>query len=116
MLKKFGLQLSDEITDRKILNFIYTLTDICNSLLGTDVEIPADKDFSEEVYAQIMHPLFSEEIPGNKISLFIYKTAKFFYTHYKQSKIFSKPILKVLWNSIEFHIKRPDTVFTVSNK
>lgn len=116
MLKKFGLQLSDEITDRKILNFIYTLTDICNSLLGTDVEVPADKDFSEEVYAQIMHPLFSEELPGNKISLFIYKTAKFFYTHYKQSKIFSKPILKVLWNSIEFHIKRPDTVFTVSNK
>lgn len=112
MLKKHGLQLSDEITDKKLLGFIYALTDICNELLGTSVEVTADKKFSKEVYTQLMHPLFSGEPPKNKILIFFYKGARLFYSNYKQSKIFSKPLLKVLWNSIVFHIRRPDTIFT----
>ncbi len=113
MLKKHGLPLSQEITDRKLLRFIYSLTHICNELLGTSVEVHADEGFSAEVYYQIMNPRFSGEAPKNKIAVFVYKTAKLFYNNYKQSKILSKSFYKVLWNSIEFHIRRPDTIFTV---
>lgn len=116
MLKKHGLQLSEEITDRRLLNFIYALTNICNNLLGTSAKVPDDQEFAEEVYTQIMHPRFSGKTPKNKVSIFIYKTAKLFYTHRKQSKIFNKPLLKVLWHSIVFHFRRPDTIFTVVNK
>lgn len=116
MLEKFGLPLSTEVTDKKLRRFIYSLTDICNCLLATEVSVPADKRMTEEVYDQIMHPLFSGEPPKNKIAVFAYKTARLFHTHYKQSKIFSKPLLGVLWHSLVFHIKRPDTIFTVVNK
>lgn len=116
LLKKYGLPLSEKITDRKLLRFIHTLTDLCNCLLGTDVEVPADEKMTGEVYEQIMHPHFAGEPPKNRIAIFAYKTAKLFYTHYKQSKIFSKPLFGVLWHSLVFHFKRPDTIFTVVNK
>lgn len=116
MLEKHGLQLSQEITDKKLLRFMYSLTYICNKLLGTSVEIHADEIFSAEIYTQIMHPRFSGEPPQNKIAVFMYKIGRFFYSNHKQSKIFSKPFFKVLWNSVVFHFKRPDTIFTVSNK
>lgn len=116
MLKKYGLPLSAEVTDRKLIRFIHTLTHLCNCLLGTDVKVPIDESMTDEVYQQIMHPRFAGEPPKNKVMIFFYKTAKFFYTHFKQSKVFSKPLWSVLWNSIVFHFKRPDTIFTVVNK
>ena len=116
MLKKYGLPLSTEVTDRKLLRFIHTMTDLCNSLLGTEVKVPVDEKMTAEVYEQIMHPRFAGDPPKNRIVIFVYKTAKLFYTHFKQSKIFNKPLWGVLWNSIVFHFKRPDTIFTVVNK
>lgn len=113
MLKKYGLQLSDKITDKKLLRFIHALTSLCNRLFDTDIIIPENEKMTIEVYEQLMHPLFDGSGPKNKIGIFIYKIARLFHTNYKQSKIFSKPLHKVVWHSLIFHIKNPKTVFTV---
>ncbi len=116
MLKRYGLPLSPRITDRKFLNFIYALTALCNELLGTSVQIPADEALAKEVCGQIMHPRFNGNAPKNPIGIFFYKTAKFFYTHYKSSRIFSRPLPAVLWKSIVFHLKNPKTILMDTDK
>ena len=116
MLKKYGLPLSEEVTDRKLKRFIYSLTDLCNCLFGTEVEVPADKKMTCEVYEQIMHPRFRGEPPKNNAAIFVYKTAKLLYNHYKHSKVLSLSLLGVIWDSITFHWKRPDTIFTAPDQ
>lgn len=116
MLKKYGLPLSDEVTDRKLIRFIHSLTHLSNCLLGTEVEVPADKKMTYEVYEQIMHPRFTGEPPKNKVAILIYKTAKLFYTHYKHSKVLNLSLLGIIWDSIIFHFKKPETIFTASDK
>lgn len=116
MLKKFGLPLSDKVTDRKLLRFIHAMTALCNRLFGTDVKVPENPEMTDEVYEQIMHPLFSGNAPSNKFGIFLYKGGRMLYSHYKQSKIFSRSLWKVFWNSVIFHIKNPSTIFFVSSK
>ncbi len=116
LLRKYGLPLSSKVYDRKFLNFVYALTELCNILLGTEVDVPADEKLTREVYEQLMRPRFSGKAPENRIGIILYKTAKFFYTHYKSSRIFSKPLYKVIWNSITFHIRNPKTIFMTSTE
>ncbi len=110
MLKKYGLRLSPKITDKKLLNFICVLTELCNELLGTDVKVSCDRKMVKEVYEQFMHPRFTENVPKSKIGIFIYKFFKFFWSHYKTSKIFTIPLLGSIWSSIIYHIRKPDTI------
>ncbi len=110
MIKKYGLPLSQKITDRKLLGFIHALAALCNELLGTSVQVTADEALTAEVCDQIMHPRFTENVPKNKLGIFVYKFFKFFWTHYKTSRIFNKSFFGVLWNSIVFHIKNPKTI------
>ncbi len=116
MLKKYGLPLSPKITDRKLLNFIYALTSLCNGFFGTSVQVPADESLVKEVCGQIMHPRFSGHAPKNPLGLFLYKTVRFFHTHRKTSRIFTRPLSAVLWNSIVFHIKNPKTILMNTDK
>ncbi len=116
MLRKYGLPLSDKVTDKKFLNFIYALTTICNELLGTSVPVSYDADLTKEVCTQIMHPRFSGSAPKNPVGIFLYKTAKFFHTHRKSSRIFSRPLSAVLWNSIVFHLRNPKTILMDTDK
>lgn len=116
MLKNYGLPLSDKVTDRKLLRFIYALTSICNELLGTDMTVPDNEKMVNHVYQQIMHPRFSDNAPKNKIGIFIYKTAKLLYIHKQKSMIFRRSLFREIKHSIIFHIKNPETIFTVVSK
>ena len=113
MLKLYGLPLSEQIIDRKLLRFIYSLTDICNCLLGTNVEVPNNMKMANEVYEFIMHPKFEGVTPNNKIGIFFYKTFKFFYIHYMQSRVYGRSLFQMLSYSILFHITHPETIFSL---
>lgn len=113
MLKSYGLPLSDQIIDPKLLRFIYSLTDICNCLLGTNVEVPNNMKMANEVYEFIMHPIFERVTPNNKIGIFFYKTFKFFYIHYMQSRVYGRSLFQMLSHSISFHINHPETIFSI---
>ncbi len=116
MLKNYGLRLSDRIGDRKFLDFIYALTEICNRLLGTDETVPFNRETTVEVYEQLMHPRFSGNAPKNKIGLFAFKCARLVHSYYKSSRIFEQSFLLIFWRSLVFHIRNPKTIFMNTDK
>ena len=112
MLKKYGLLISKDVKDKKLLRFIYSLTEICNILFETNVSFAGDASLSREVYGQIMHPKYEGNCPKSKLGIFFYKIARVFYVHRMQSKIYDRSLWGILWHSFVFHLKNPKTIFS----
>lgn len=112
MLKRYGLSISKEIMDDKLLRFIYSLTEICNILFETNVSFAGDASLSREVYGQIMHPKYERNCPTSKLAIFFYKIARVFYVHHMQSKVYDRSLWGILWYSFVFHLKNPKTIFS----
>ncbi len=113
LLKRHGLNIHKNIKDTKYLNFIHSLTALCNELLGTDTAVTYNEQTAATVYDQIMHWKYDiDNAPKNKIAVFFFKTGRFLTSFRKNSILYDQSLIKVIWRSLIFHLKNPRLLFT----
>lgn len=114
LIKRYGLQLPQELTDGRFLNAIGAFTQLCNRFLGTEVEVQGGNELADEILEEILHPRFPHKgaaLVKGKWNILIYKTRYFLYRSRISNKILYLPLWKRVWISIVEHIRRPETVF-----
>ena len=114
LIKRYGLQLPKELTDKHFLEAIVAFTQLCNRYLGTEVEAGEDNGLAEDVLEEILHPLFphKEGVPvKGKINILLYKTRRFLHRSRISNRILYMPLWKRVWLSVVGHVRRPETIF-----
>jgi len=119
LLKRHGLVLPDELTDKRFLEAIAAFTRLCNRYLGTSVEIAGGESLAEEVLMEILHPKFPQKagVPvKGKWNILVFKTRRFLHTARISNRILYLPLWKRVWKSVVAHIVRPETIFQTEPK
>ena len=113
LLKRYGWCLPKGVTDDRLLDFICALTHLCNRLLDTDVPVKGGEPMVNEVYEQLMHPVYPPNggVPVKGVfAILLYKTKRLLYIHRMTSKIFDHSLWPVVWRSIVVHLRKPHTI------
>ena len=114
LIKRYGLQLPEELKDKGFREAIAAFTCLCNRYLGTDVKIAGGEALADEMMSEILHPkfLYKGGVPvKGKVNIFIYKTKRFLYMSKISNRIFYIPLWKRIWKSVVVHLRRPETIF-----
>ena len=114
LVKRYGLQLPKELTDKRFLGAIAAFTRLCNHYLGTEVEVIGGKELADEILEEILYPrfLYKEGVPvKGKWNIFIYKTRRFLYMSKVSNRILYLPLWKRIWKSVVAHVCHPETIF-----
>ena len=114
LVKRYGLQLPQELTDKHFLGAIAAFTQLCNRYLGTEVDVTGGKELADEILEEILHPRFphKEGVPvKGKWNIFIYKTRRFLYMSKVSNRILYLPLWKRIWKSVVAHVCHPETIF-----
>ena len=114
LVKRYGLQLPQELTDKHFLGAIAAFTQLCNRYLGTEVEVTGGKELADEILEEILHSRFphKEGVPvRGKWNIFIYKTRRFLYMSKVSNRILYLPLWKRIWKSVVAHVCHPETIF-----
>lgn len=119
LLKRHGLVLPDELTDRHFLEAIAAFTLLCNEYLGTQVEVTGGEGLACEMLEEIFHPAFPHKggVPvKGKWNILKYKTRRFLYHSRTANRILYLPLWKRIWTSVVAHVRRPETIFQTEPK
>ena len=114
ILKRYGWCVPSQVTDKRLLHFMYAMTQLCNRLLGTDVSVKEGEELMSDVFEQMMHPLYPPKavVPyTNKAKIFCYKTKRFLHHYDLMKKIFDVSLCRWIGRSVVLHIRRPETIF-----
>jgi hypothetical protein len=114
LIKRYGLQLPKELTDKRFLEAIVAFTQLCNRYLGTEVETREDYGMADEILEEILHSRFphKEGVPvKGKINILLYKTRRFLHRSRISNRILYMPLWKRIWLSVVGHVRRPETIF-----
>ena len=114
LVKRYGLQLPQELTDKHFLGAIAAFTQLCNRYLGTEVDVTGGKELADEILEEILHSRFphKEGVPvKGKWNIFIYKTRRFLYMSKVSNRILYLPLWKRIWKSVVAHVCHPETIF-----
>ncbi len=114
LLKRHGLSLPDELTDKRFLEAIAAFTQLCNRYLGTSVDIVGGESLADEMLREILHPKFPHKagIPvKGKWNILVFKAKRFLYRSRISNHVLYRPLWKRIWTSVVNHVKRPDTIF-----
>ena len=114
LIKRYGLQLPLELTDKRFLDAIAAFTQLCNKYLGTEVEVKGGNDLADEILEEILHPRYPHkaEVPvKGKLNIFIYKTRRFLHMSKVTNRILYLPLWKRIWKSVVAHMRHPETIF-----
>ena len=118
LVKKHGLHLPKEITDRRFLRFVYALTWICDNYLGTSVNVQDSKEVREEVgimLGQMLRPPYRGLAPMNgKAAMVLYKLKRRAYRRKISKRVFRRSTSKPLLRSILRHLRQPKRIFTAT--
>ena len=111
-IKNFGLNIPEEISDKRFLNGIAAFTHICNRHRGTSVDVKGGEELAEEIMNEILSPKYATDVPvKNKIGILIYKTKRLIHYHKLKKRIFGDPLIKYIYKSIIAHLKNPKIIF-----
>ena len=114
LVKCYGLQLPQELTDKHFLGAIAAFTQLCNRYLGTDVEVKGGNELADEILEEVMHPKYPHKahvaVKG-KLNIFIYKTRRFLHMSKVSNRILYLPLWKRIWKSVVAHVCHPETIF-----
>lgn len=114
LLKCHGLQLPQELTDKRFLNAIAAFTQLCNRFLGTEVEVQGGNELADEILEEILHPRFPHKgaaLVKGKWNILLYKTRRFLHKSRVSNRILYLPLWKRVWASVVGHIRQPETIF-----
>ena len=114
LVKRYGLQLPQELTDKHFLGAIAAFTQLCNRYLGTEVDVTGGKELADEILEEVMHPKYPHKahvaVKG-KLNIFIYKTRRFLHMSKVSNRILYLPLWKRIWKSVVAHVCHPETIF-----
>ena len=114
ILRKYGLHLPDELTDRPFREFMAALTQLCNRWLGTDVPVTEGKELADEILHELLRSPFPHKakLPeGGKWRILLYKTRRFLYLNRLSGRIYPVSLWKRIWHSVVYHVCHPHTTF-----
>ena len=114
LVKRYGLQLPQELTDKHFLGAITAFTQLCNRYLGTEVEVTGGKELADEILEEILHSRFphKEGVPvKGKLNILLYKTRRFLQRSRISNRILYLPLWKRIWKSVVAHVCHPETIF-----
>ena len=117
IIKKYGVQLPSELTDRHFLRGIGALTYLCNRYLGTDVDVKGGEKLAGEIINEIFTPV-EHDLPNGSIwYLFRFKVRRFIRVVNIDNTFFHVPLWRntkfwnKVWNSIIWHVSRIVNMF-----
>lgn len=117
LIKRYGVQLPQELTDKRFLEGIAAFTQLCNQYLGTEVEVKGGNDLANEILEEVLHPKYPHKahvaVTG-KLNIFIYKTRRFLHVSKVSNRILYLPLWKRVWMSAIGHLRHPETIFKVN--
>ena len=118
-IKRYGLQIPDELTDKRFLEAIAAFTQFCNQYLGTEVPVAGGDDLSEEMLQVILRPkyLYRGDVPKQgKLNILKYKAGRFLYSWRLSNRIFHVSLWKGIWKSVTVHMRHPEKIFWMETK
>lgn len=115
LMKRHGWCLPAEVKDERLLRFIRALTVLSNQLLGTDIEMEADTQMTEQLYEKMLHPRYDRGVAINgRFRILWHKTCRFFHEHRLLGTVFEDASIgRAIVNSVMYHIRKPETIFKV---
>ena len=112
ILRRYGLQIPEEIKDKKLLAGISALTRLCNQYLGTSQAIEGGESIADEMMQEILYPSYSSEVPTcNKVGILVYKTKRMFHRLRLSNKVLDSSLAEQIWISFLRKINHPETIF-----
>lgn len=112
ILKHYGWLIPEEIKDKRFLEGVKALTLLCNGYLGTSVPVEGDETLAGEMMGEILNLPFAAAMSSKtKAGIILYKTRRLFHTHRLKSRVFDISLWRRVWDSVLFHIRRPETIF-----
>ena len=119
LIKRYGLHLPQELTDKHFLEAIAAFTQLCNKYLGVEVEVSGGDELADEMLEEILHPRFPHKggVPvKGRWNILAYKTRRFLYRSRISNRILYRPLWKRIWMSVVAHVRHPKTIFQVEPK
>ena len=112
ILRRYGLQIPEEIKDRKFLSAIAAFTCLCNRYLGTSQTLEGGEKIADEMLSEILSPCYSSKIPArNKVGIVIYKTKRLLHVHRLMNKILDTSLAERICSSVIWHLRDPKSIF-----
>lgn len=117
ILKHYGLQMPKDLDYDSFMEGVYGMTQICNRYLGTSIPVSGGEKVAKEMFNEIMNPEFADVVPTkNRVGIIIYKIRRLLHRNRLKKTVFDESFSKLVWNSILYHIRRPETVFSTTPK
>jgi len=104
-IKKNGLQLPEEVKGTRFEQFAFALTNLSNRYLGTNVKVPENKKFENDIFETLLHPE-EPEFPKdlNPAEVILYKCKRFIKRASRAKEYTGEPVSKAfmtaVWNKI----------------
>lgn len=114
LLNSQACRMPGFVDDQKFLRFVNALAYIACELLGLDIELDADADFSKQLLLDILRPKYPQKavLTGlSKAGIIKYKVRRLLYTHKRKSSIFDLSLGERLLKSVISHLIHPSTIF-----
>lgn len=120
-INRNGLDIPAEITEKSFLKGIAALTYLCNSYLGTNVDISTLPLGYERLAAmmldEMLYPKFSKVVPyRNPILVILYKLRRVMHSNRLRKRTLEASELYLLFHSIVWHLKYPATILNRGEK
>lgn len=117
LLNNYGLEIPSEVKNEKFLRAIAAFTHLCNTYLGTKVDLGSFpegyEDMSGEMLKEMFYPIYTKKIPyTTKVRIFLYKFRKVFKRSKFYNDIFDASVIGQLWESVVIHLKDPSLIFS----
>lgn len=111
-IKKNGLQLPEEAKGTKFEKFTYALTNLSNRYLGTNVKVPENRQYEDEIFEKLLHPE-TEKMPEglNKAEIVLYKAKRLFKSTMRTKEYTGESVTKTLLRAVMNKIKDPSALF-----
>jgi len=76
-IRKYGLNLPKEVKGTKFEEFINALTNVSNRVLGTNIPVPENKEYENDILEKILHPeRHSPTKDMNKFEILLFKVRR----------------------------------------
>lgn len=118
-IKHHGIQIPQELTDKRFLKAIIAFTQICKRYLGIEIDMTEDTELTERILDEVLHPRYPHKagVPvKGKLNILFYKAKRFWYHNQTCNLILHYPLWKRVWASIVAHIRHPETIFRTEIK
>lgn len=117
LLNNYGLEIPSEVKNEKFLRAIAAFTHLCNTYLGTKVDLGSFpegyEDMSGEMLKEMFYPLYTKRVPyTNKMSILLYKTRKVLRSARLANDVFGASLIGRLSESAMAHLKDPSLIFS----